>query len=148
MTVRMSSGLRHAAITNYGVGRMMNGGYIQIFTGVQPPSADEQATGALLALITQDGLALPLPGDAAGGLRLRGGRLGEIVHEGNWVMKCIASGIPGWWRFVSQQIDPGVYSQSAPRIDGSVGESLLEIPPEITASAVIPVAGFSLRFLL
>ena len=147
MTVRMSSGLRHAVVTNYGVGMMMNGGYIQVFSGGQPPSADDQATGTLLGFITQDGLPLPLPGDSEGGLQLRGGRIGEIVNDGNWVLKCVTAGAPGWWRFVSQQIDPGVFSQSAVRIDGCVGDSLFEIPPSLTAQSTTPVAGFTLRFL-
>ena len=142
----MSSGLRDAVITNYGVGMAMNHGHIQIYSGEQPATPDLQSQGRLLAFVTQDGLPVPIPGDEAGGLQLRHGRTGEIVNQGTWVLKGVADGVPGWWRFVELQIDPDTNSTTAFRIDGSVGDSLFGVPESISATDVIPVASFSLSF--
>lgn len=147
MTIRMSTGLCHAVITDYGVGRMMYGGHIAIYSGSQPASANLPAPGTLLARITQDGAAPPTQLGDAGGLRLQIGGVGEIVNEGDWVMTCTAPGTPGWWRFCAAEIDQGDESEVAYRIDGAIGESLPEIPTTLTAETTIPVASFSLRFL-
>lgn len=147
MTIRMSPGLCHAAITDYGVGRMVQGGYIAIYSGAQPPSASTSAPGTLLARITQDGAPMPIQFGDEGGLNLQPGGIGEIVNAGNWVMTCVASGTPGWWRFYAAEIDLGDDSQIAYRIDGTVGESVHEIPATLTSGETLPVASFSLRFL-
>lgn len=147
MTIRMSSGLCHAIITDYGVGRMMYGGHIAIYSGSQPASADLPAPGTLLARITQDGAAPPTQLGDAGGLHLQVGGIGELVNEGDWVMTCTATGTPGWWRFYAAGTDQNDESEAAYRIDGAVGESLPELPATLTGGATIPVASFSLRFL-
>lgn len=147
MTIRMSSGLRTAVVTNYGVGIMMQYGHILIFSGAQPASADDAPPGTLVARVTQNGLPAPVPGSDAGGLQLKAGaRTGELANLGEWVLKGVAPGTPGWWRFVALDIDPGQQSTTACRIDGAVGESLLSIPPSITAATTLVVEGFSLRF--
>lgn len=147
MTIRMSTGLCHAVITDYGVGRLMYGGHIAIYSGSQPSSADLLPTGTLLAVITQDGEPAPAMLGDAGGLHLQVGGLGEIVHEGDWVMTCTASGTPGWWRFQGAEVTPGGETVSNYRIDGTVGESIHEIPATLTSGATLPIASFSLRFL-
>lgn len=147
MTIRMSTGLCHAVITDYGVGRMMYGGHIAVYSGSQPTSADLPAPGMLMARITQNGAPPPTQIGDAGGLHLQVGGVGEIVNEGDWVMTCVAGGTPGWWRFHAAEIDPGDESEAAYRIDGTVGESIHEIPATLTSGETLPVASFSLRFL-
>lgn len=144
MTVRISSGLRDAVVTNYGLGIMMQYGHIQVFAGTQPASPDEPPSGALLAQITQDGLPIPVPGDDAGGLMLVGGAVGEVVNLGNWIIKGVADGTAGWWRFVAGNIDPGGYSTTACRVDGTVTECITDMPTTITSVLTLPMSKFSL----
>ena len=148
MTLRISSGLRDAVVTNYGLGQMMQSGFIQIFSGEQPLTPDEPPNGVLLAQITQDGLPIPIPGDSAGGLQLIGGDIGEIVNYGNWIIVGVSGGTPGWWRFVAGNIDPGGYSNTACRIDGSVAECITGLPEFITGSTMLPMSRFSLTLPL
>ena len=143
MTIRLSSGLRDAVISNYGLGAMLFRGHIQIYTGEQPASADMPPSGTLLATVTQDGKAAP--GD--GGLQMKlGPTAGDLVHSGAWVLKGVASGVPGWWRMVGPHADAGELSTFFARLDGSVPEGVQDMPPLITAAMVMPVAGFLLSF--
>ena len=144
MTLRISSGLRDAVVTNYGLGQMMQLGFIQVFSGGQPVTPDEPPNGALLAQITQGGLPIPIPGDSAGGLQLIGGGVGEIVNYGDWTITGVSGGTPGWWRFVAGNIDPGGYSTTACRIDGTVADCITGLPEIITGSTMIPMSSFSL----
>lgn len=143
--IRLSSGLRDAVVTNYGLGVMMIKGHIQVYSGVQPASADLSPTGTLLAFITQGGLRTPLPGDDAGGLMLQSGHnAGELINSGEWVLRGVAAGAPGWWRFVAAPMDAGQPSDFLCRIDGSAGDSISPLLPAITTSTVLPLAGFLL----
>jgi len=126
-------------IGNYGLGLMMQYGHIRIFSGMQPATADFAQAGTLLARVTQDGIA-PVPGVEAGGLQFTMGyEPGEIMHDGDWVMTGIASGTPGWWRFVWNGEDDGGDSLFLPRIDGAVGESLRGAPSSVASGATYPV---------
>lgn len=139
MTIRLSSGLRDAVISNWGLGAAMSGGHIQIYTGTQPASADQPPTGTLLARITQDGV--PAPG--AGGLKMQlGTNAGDLANLGAWVMRGLADGAPGWWRFVAEPADAGQITTELCRIDGAVGESVQGMPSLITPATNLPLAGF------
>lgn len=143
MTIRLSSGLRTAMVTDYGLAIMMNRGHIRIYDGVQPQSADDAPNGTLLGVVCEDGIT-PTPGSINGGLQfsLEGpGRLGKF---GNWVLKGLAAGTPTWWRFVWNAPDDSDYSDYYPRIDGGVGESLFLSSPTIGTFTGEPVNGFLL----
>lgn len=145
MTIRLSSGLRDSIVSNYGLGAMMYKGHIQVYSGAQPASADMPPTGTLLAFVTQDGLPIPVPGDDVGGLMLQlGANAGELVNDGSWVMKGVASGTPGWWRFVAAPIDAGMLSVTACRIDGAVGDSIAPALGPVTPATSETLAGFLL----
>lgn len=58
MTVRTSTGLRNMVTQGYGYNGALNGGYINIYTGSQPASADAAVTGTLLGTVTQASGAL------------------------------------------------------------------------------------------
>lgn len=58
MTLRLSTALRNAVITSLGFNGAMNKGYIGIYTGSQPASADAAATGTLLGKVTASAGAL------------------------------------------------------------------------------------------
>ena len=144
MTIRISSGLRSEIITNYGLGRVIQYGYIQIYDGLQPASADEAPSGVLLAVITQDGLPTPTPSDDSGGLQLVQAGIGQIVNQGEWVIKGVDSGTPGWWRFVGGNPDAGGFSEEASRVDGAVADCITGLPATITPSTSMPMSQFSL----
>lgn len=133
MTIRLSSGLCSAMITSYGLGAMMQYGHIRLFTGSQPASANNAQTGTLVAVITDGGVSPPAPGDTAGGLLFEAGDIpGTLAGRGTWMMKGVAAGVPGWWRFVWNSEDTGADSMEMPRIDGAIGESV-SMPPGMTA---------------
>lgn len=147
MTLRLSSGLRDAVITNHGLGSLINGGYIQVFSGEQPETADMPPTGTLLATITQEGLPIPIPGSDEGGLMVQlGPAVGELVSLGTWRLRGLAAGDPGWWRFVGSGPDNGAYSSTLCRIDGAATDSIVPALAPITAATDIAMGGFSLSF--
>ncbi|ABM32299.1 hypothetical protein QRO11_15330 [Paracidovorax citrulli] len=145
MTIRLSSGLRRAIVTNYGLGSMLQYGHIRIYSGSQPRTADEAPPGVLLAIVSADGVT-PVPGTPTGGLGVAGGDdPGALVKAGNWVIRGVANGIPGWWRFVGgAERDPDTFSDYFPRMDGAVGESLLLGMDSITTDTNRAVALFNL----
>ena len=144
MTVRLSSGLRTAIVTNYGLGAVMQYGHIRIYTGTQPDSADLPPTGSLLAVVCADGIT-PVPSTTTGGLELAGGVApGSLVLGGNWIIKGRSSGVPGWWRFVGCELDTDLPTSYFPRIDGVLGESLVLGFNDITPATNVAVAGFTL----
>lgn len=145
MTIRLSTGLRNAMMTNYGLGIMMNYGRIFIYGGVQPQSPDFAPLSApKLAVVSQDGVT-PIPGDLAGGLRMQPSSLsGAIENEGDWFMRGLAAGTATWWRFVWNAFDDEGDSNFFPRIDGAVGESLILTTTSITPLTGVPVTSFRL----
>jgi len=146
MAIRMSTGLRAAMLTNYGLERMMRYGHIRVYSGVQPDSADLDVNGSLLAIISTDGV-LPQPGTDIGGLQMEISEFGDSLSmAGQWMIKGTASGHAGWWRFVASGENGEGYSPTAPRIDGVVGESLLLNDTFITLQTDEVVDGFFLYF--
>lgn len=141
--IQLSSGLRGAMLWDSGLRLMMWRGRINVYSGPQPQSADLAPTGTLLGYITEDGTAW-VPGAEAGGLRTDGVGMTHLVHVGDWVLKGVASGTPGWWRFVWNDNDSGLDSPNLPRIDGVVGESLFNLPSVINASTEVSGVEFNL----
>lgn len=78
MTMRLSTGLRNA-IAKYGaIGDMLHNGYIEIYSGAQPSSADAAPTGTLLCTITDTGAAFTPEVLATGTVALNTGAAGSI----------------------------------------------------------------------
>lgn len=144
--IRLSSGLRGAMLYDSGLRAMMYWGTIHIYTGEQPPSADLAPTGTLVGRITQDGLGFT-PGGVPGGLITESRTLTSIQHLGNWVVKGAATGRPGWWRFKWNGLDDNEDSLFVPRIDGTVGESLFNLPEQLNAATEIENVEFNFYFL-
>ena len=144
MTLRLSSPLRDAVVSNYGLGAMMTGGHIQVYSGTQPDTADMPPTGTLLAFITQDGLPIALPGesDDSGLMMQLGTNAGELTNAGSWVLVGKASGEPGWWRFVGEPVDTGAAATTECRIDGAVTDSFSPPLGPISPSTVFALSEF------
>lgn len=144
MAIRLSSGLRTSMVLEHGLERMMRFGHIRIYTGQQPQSADNAPSGTFIARVSADGL-VPVTGQQTGGLRLQQGSVsGSLDKLGNWQLRGVANGAAGWWRFVWNATDDHTESSTYPRIDGSVGESLLLDETIITPSTNIQVNEFFL----
>ena len=146
MTIRLSSGLCTAVVTNTGLGACMQYGHVRIYGGTQPLPADAPPASTLLARVSADGIT-PVPGTATGGLEMQGGAYpGELVLRGNWVIKGLSTGVPMWWRFVANAFDNDTSSPYLYRIDGEVGESLVLGTNTITPATSLVVASFNLIF--
>ena len=103
-------------------------GYIKIYVGTQPASADLIETGALLVTITKDGAAHNTS-TGANGLEFNddasGGKLTKLTGQ-VWKGSPASSGNAGWFRFYAQEGTEGA-STTAIRFDGSVGLSGTEL---------------------
>lgn len=143
MAIRVSSWLRTAMMTNYGMERMMRYGHIRVFTGKQPESADMAETGDLIGIISTDGKIPSTTGADAGLMMEPGERPGMLVNRDGWMLRGVGDGHAGWWRFVAYApLDEGGVASSLSRIDGSVGESLVLPDNYITTSTLEPIDGF------
>ena len=144
--IRLSTGLRAALLWDSGLRAMMWRGIIEVYSGTQPESADFAPTGTLLGRITEDGAAFT-PGSSVGGLRTEEKNIVALQHVGDWTLDGVASGVPGWWRFIWNNGDNNQASLFYPRIDGAVGESLFNLPTSITAATNIDDIEFNFYFL-
>lgn len=78
MTFRLSTGLRNALASGVGVRGALNKGYIKIFTGTQPATADSAETGTLLGVVTVSSGALTKETRATGSITITGAASGSI----------------------------------------------------------------------
>lgn len=78
MTLRLSTGLRNAMNAGLGLQGAMNKGYIEVYTGSQPASADAAKTGTLLGVVTVSSGALTKETRATGSIALTGGASGSV----------------------------------------------------------------------
>lgn len=121
MAVRTSTGFASRILGPESFATIFQGGSIEIRSGTQPASADEPATGTLLARITRDGL-LWTAGSPTNGLEfVNAGRYASKNFSHSWRLKGIAAGTAGWFRLVGNAPDDGGTSTTLPRIDGAIG---------------------------
>lgn len=78
MTVRLSTGMRNGMAARLGFAAMLNKGYINVYTGAQPASADAAATGTLLGTFSASSGALTKETRATGSIQLTGGASGSV----------------------------------------------------------------------
>lgn len=121
MTVKLSTGLRDKMLNGGAGGGLkgsLAGGFINIYSGPQPLTADTAATGTLLGTVTESG-------DGATGLNFdtaSGGVIAKAVLE-TWKFTGLAAGTAGWFRFYPATGNPATTSTSEARIDGSIASS-------------------------
>ena len=122
MAIRMSTGLKNQLLFNHGLIPSLEYGGIYVYSGAQPASANDTASGSLLATVTADGLSWTA-GSNTGGLRLVAiPSLSYAIKPQSqaWVMKVASSGTAGWWRFRSNAF-------SDVRMDGAITDPLSEL---------------------
>lgn len=124
MAIRFSTGLKNAMLGDTGLKSALADGVIHIYSGAQPSSANDAATGTLLGTVTVDAGAFT-PGVATNGLEFEaasGGSISKAAAE-NWQFSGITNGTAGWFRFVGNAVDSGAQSTTLPRIDGSIART-------------------------
>lgn len=78
MTVRLSTGARNGLIQGLGFSGMFNRGYIKVFSGAQPATADAAETGTLLGTFSASSGALTKETRATGSITLDTGASGSV----------------------------------------------------------------------
>lgn len=143
MTVRISTSLAEAVAAAYK--SALDGGFIAIFSGPVPATADAAIDMAsdLLVTISIDGLGstgLTFT-DAGGGVLVK--NAGET-----WKGTSSTSGTATFYRFYESGDDPSASSSSTVRFQGTVGTTPygydLVLPSTTIGSSVeVPIAGFT-----
>lgn len=121
MAVMLSTGL--AAVQTAAMAAAFQYGCIEVYSGVQPSSADLPPNGTLLGRITADGGEWTA-GSTTNGLRwLSADRYMIKDSNQSWVLTGVASGTAQWFRVLPNTLDSGAASLSSLRIDGAIGAS-------------------------
>jgi hypothetical protein len=115
-------------------------GFIKIYNGSQPTSADDAPGGTLLCTIYSDGTSTGLTfGDSASGT------MAKSTAE-TWSGTAVATATAGWFRFSSVG-DGGGSSTTDERIDGTVATSGAQLnmsSTSVTTSAVQTISTFQI----
>ena len=112
MAVRLSTGARNA-ILDSGLNTLFDtNGAINIYTGSQPASANDDVSGTLLATLT-------FSADWIGAASSGTSTLAAITSDTN----VDASGTAGWFRIYNVSEAVGGSSTTKKRIDGAIGTS-------------------------
>lgn len=116
MAIQSSTGLAaHLMVTGSAKGAL-DGGFIKVYSGSAPATADAAATGDLLWTISVDGDGTGLTIDA-----VAVGRAMVKPTAAIWGGATTA-GTAGYWRLVAAA-DDGTLSTSAPRLQGTCGST-------------------------
>jgi len=115
-----------------GVRTALNLGFIYLYDGTQPATADTGATGTQLGKVTVNDSGVGLTFDAA-----VAGVLTKAAAE-TWRFHGLANGTVGWYRFSEAADVPGNLSTTAMRIDGLVGTAGADM--NISNTAVVLAA--------
>lgn len=101
-----------------GFREIMRLGFLSVYTGAQPATADLPATGNLLYTLTNNG-------DGTTGLTWGDSSGGVIAKESSeqWRGSAVAAGTAGWFRFYEAGDTPTTASTKAARFDGLIATS-------------------------
>jgi hypothetical protein len=135
MAIRLSTGLRVAMLQSSGLYAVMNNGIIKIYTGSQPASADDAASGTLLA--TSNSFTIGFVHTAA---------MSKIACLLPILCSVQHSGTAGWFRWYGDPSDSGGASTTKARVDGSIPENLKLSSVNITGSSLLTIDQFELIF--
>ena len=146
MAVKFSTGLAaHIGVTG-SVKSSLDGGFIKVYSGTPPASADSAVTGTLLWTVSVDGDGTGLTISPTAN-----GRAFEKPAGDTWGGATTA-GTATYWRFVSST-DTGVDSTTQPRIQGNIGSAAgfdMYMSNPVLVTSAEPLAklltGFSIAF--
>lgn len=118
MTVKLSTGLVTYVMGTGSFKAAFNLGFLDIYSGTQPASADNAPNGTKLATITVDG-------DGVTGITFGTAVAGYLPKNPSetWSGDGLANGNAGWFR-LREASDAGTASSTtAKRVDGSIGNT-------------------------
>lgn len=114
--IKLSTGLREAIAAQESLRDALNGGFIHLYTGAVPASADaDLGSAVLINTISGGGNGDPLELEPTA----PGGVVAKSVSQ-NWTGNNLADGTPTFFRYVLAG-DAGDASTSAIRFQGTVG---------------------------
>jgi len=149
MAIRLSDALRNSMLETGSVEAALALGFIIIYSGSEPSSANDAATGTRLATIAVSDGAVGLTFDAIA----TAGTLPKAVAE-TWSGTAAASGTAGWFRFNELSTDKtGTESASATggtgnaAMDGSIAVSGADLNMSnvaVVVSAIQTITSFNI----
>lgn len=129
MTIKTSTGLRNKILDTGSLKSRLALGFIKIYSGAEPATADAAVTGTLLSTISVSGggTGLSLDTTAAAGVLAKSAAV--------WSGAIVATGTAGYYRF-SAAGDTGASSATEERIQGSVGMAGADLNLSSTALTI------------
>lgn len=114
MAIKLSTGMRDDLLDTGSFRSILNLGFIKIYTGAEPASPNDAATGTLLCTISNNSTVtgLTFAATASGGVISKNG-------SETWSGVNAATGTAGYFRFVAVG-DTGASSTTQQRLQGSV----------------------------
>lgn len=144
MAARLSTGLVNKLMATSSFRTLFALGFIDIYSGTQPASADDVPSGTKLCTLYSDGVSVGLSWEAAA----TGGALPKLASQ-TWSTTVAVTGTAGWFR-LREASDAGTgASTTACRYDGAIATSgaqmnLGNLSLTVGAPFVISAATFSL----
>lgn len=135
MTFQASTGLRTKMLDTSPLRTLLNLGFIKVYTGAPPASADAAPTGTLLLTISNNAGGTGLTFNAAAAAGAISKNSGET-----WSGNAVASGTAGYYRFV-QAGDSGALSTTDCRVQGLCGVAASEL--NLTTTSLINTTLYS-----
>ncbi|RZL88830.1 MAG: hypothetical protein EOP82_21680 [Variovorax sp.] len=133
MTLKVSTGLRNAMLDTQSLKTALALGFIKLYSGAVPATADAAVTGTLLTTISVNstGTGLSLATAAASGTIAKASEVWSGVNA--------ATGTATYFRFIAATGDDGTLSTTQKRLQGTVGTSGADLnlsSVNLTATAV------------
>ena len=116
MAIKVSTGLRDSLLGTESLKTSLDGGFIKIYSGTAPVTADDAETGTLLVTVSVDDTGTGLTFDAPSG-----GTMQKAAAE-VWSGTIAVTGTATHYRYI-QSGDTGGSSTTEKRIQGTVGTS-------------------------
>lgn len=140
MALRLSTGTRNGLAGTRGLKDMFDNGFLRLYTGGQPSSADDAETGTMLVEIsTTSGTAGVTFGTVASGQLPKSSTV--------WSGVVAVAGVAGYFRFFDSNKTTGS-NGTARRIDGNVGVSgsdLVLANSTLSFGATVTIDSFTLE---
>src|SRR4051812_36438234 len=142
MTIKASTGLRNKLLDTGSLRSIFNLGFIKVYNGTAPGSADDAVAGTLILTISNNntGTGLTFAASASGGAITK--NLAET-----WSGAATASLAANYYRLVAPG-DTGASSTTEPRVQGSVGVTGADLnmtaAGALVNTTVYPIDSFAL----
>ncbi len=140
MAHQSSTGLRNYMLATGSMKAALDAGFIKIYSGTPPVSADDAPTGTLLSTISVNSTGTGLAMDSSASDGVLSKPSGVVWSGAN-----AATGVAGYYRFVGAS-DTAASSTSEPRMQGrcgTVGAELILSSTSLTSGATQTIDQYS-----